>query len=211
MKLNNKVIDDFKNSKISKLLAITKYWNREEIDEFMKELWEENSDILVWFWENRLNSIKEKKLEIEACHFIGNIQTKEIKYILQYCDTIHSVDNVKQIKKIEEICSKQDKWVKIFLQVKLDQNKPWGIEESKIAEVIALIDECENISLIGFSAIWKAEFTREEKIEEFKFLKSLKTKYLPHWLISAWTSRDYEIAIEEEIDIIRVWKGLVED
>lgn len=208
MELNKKLIEDFKGAKVSKLLAVTKYWEREEIDTFMDELWEDNSEILVWFWENRLNSIKEKKLERDSCHFIGNIQTKEIKHILLYCSTIHSVDNAKQIKKIEDICWKQDNWVKIFLQIKLDENKPWWIDVEKIEETIALIDECENISLIWFSAIWKAEFTREEKVEEFKFLKRLRTKYLPHWLISAWTSRDYEIAIEEEIDIVRVWRGL---
>jgi uncharacterized pyridoxal phosphate-containing UPF0001 family protein len=62
-------------------------------------------------------------MDREATHFIGNIQTKEIKYILQYCSTIHSVDNIKQIRKIEEICQKQNNWVKIFLQINLDEQK----------------------------------------------------------------------------------------
>jgi len=46
-------------------------------------------------------------MEREATHFIGNIQTKEIKYILQHCGTIHSLDNIKQIRKMESICEKQ--------------------------------------------------------------------------------------------------------
>jgi hypothetical protein len=34
MKLNKKLIDQFKNSD-SKLLAVTKYWNLEEVKEFV--------------------------------------------------------------------------------------------------------------------------------------------------------------------------------
>jgi len=37
---------------------------------------------------------------------------------------IHSVDDVKQILKIEEICSKADLWVQIFLQINVDETKP---------------------------------------------------------------------------------------
>lgn len=73
------------------------------------------------------------------------------------------------------------------------------------------IFRCDNISLIWFSAIWKWEFSRKEKIQEFELLKNLRDKYIPNWLVSAWTSRDYEIALEQEIDIIRVWKSLVID
>lgn len=208
MKINHKLFADFENSN-SKLLAVTKYWDIEEIDEFMTELWEEKSNTIIWFWENRVSSIKEKKIDREVCHFIWNIQTKEIKHILQLCSTIHSVDNLKQIKKIEEICSKQDNWVKIFLQINVDESKISWIDIKDIPMFIELIDECENISLIWFSAIWKAEFTKEEKINEFKLLKELRNKYIPNWIISAWTSRDYEIALVEEIEIIRVWKSLI--
>jgi len=62
-------------------------------------------------------------MEREATHFIGNIQTKEIKYILQHCGTIHSLDNIKQIRKIEDICQKQNNWIKVFLQINLDPTK----------------------------------------------------------------------------------------
>jgi uncharacterized pyridoxal phosphate-containing UPF0001 family protein len=70
-----------------------------------------------------VSSLKEKNFEREQTHFIGNLQTKEIKHIVRYCHTIHSVDNLKHIKKLEEICEKQDTWVKFFLQINLDNTK----------------------------------------------------------------------------------------
>ena len=208
MKINKKLFEDFKKSN-SKILAVTKYWNIEEIKNFFSSLEEKYFDLIIWLWENRVNSLKEKNLDRQQTHFIWNVQTKEIKYIIKYCDTIHSIDNEKHIKKIDDICEKSDTWMKIFLQINLDKSKPWWIDVSEIPKFIKLIDNCENVSLVWFSAIWKAEFTKEEKINEFRILKELRNKYIPNWLISAWTSRDYEIAIEEGIDIVRVWQALV--
>jgi uncharacterized pyridoxal phosphate-containing UPF0001 family protein len=209
MKLNKKLIEEFKKSE-SKLLAVTKYWDIEETENLISQF-DEDAEILVWLWENRLTSLKEKNMDREATHFIGNIQTKEIKYILQYCNTIHSIDNIKQIRKIEEICQKQNNWVKIFLQINLDEQKEWGIKIEEIPKFMEELSEVENISLIGFSGIWKAEYSEEEKREEFKLLKSLRSKYLQNWIISAGTSKDYKIAIEEGIDIIRIGKSLIEE
>ena len=37
-----------------------------------------------------------------------------------------------------------------------------------------------------------------------KELINLRNKYLQNWFVSAGTSRDYEIALEKGVDIIRV-------
>jgi len=66
----------------------------------------------------------------------------------------------------------------------------------------------ENVSLIWFSAIWKSECSREEKEKEFDTLIELKNKYIQNWFVSAWTSRDYKIALEKWVDIVRVWTKL---
>lgn len=208
MKLNKALLEDFSKSE-SKLLAVTKYWDLEETNDIISQISDEEFSGLIWLWENRVTSLKEKNMEREATHFIGNIQTKEIKHILTHCSTIHSLDNVKQVRKIDDICQKQWNWIKVFIQVNIDDEKEWGIAEEKIADFMAAIDETDNISLIGFSAIGKSEATETERREEFKRIKEIKNKYLPNGLTSAWTSRDYQIAIDEEIDVIRVGKALV--
>lgn len=209
MNLNKKLISQFQKSD-SKLLAVTKYWDLDETKNFISKFSLEELDILAWFWENRIESLIEKNLDREHTHFIWNIQTKQIKHIIKYCDTVHSVDNIKHIKKMEDICEKSDTWIKFFLQINLDENKESWIKIEQIPEFMELIDKCDNISLIWFSAIWKWEFSEEEKREEFKLLKKLRSKYIANWIISAWTSRDYEIALDEWIEIIRVGKDLVE-
>jgi uncharacterized pyridoxal phosphate-containing UPF0001 family protein len=186
---------------------VTKYWNADETQEIVSQF--DEVDILIGLWENRVSSLKEKGLDREATHFIGNIQTKEIKFITQYCSTIHSLCKKKQLRKMDAICQKQWNWIKVFVQIQLDQEKSSGITPEEIPEFMEAIDECENISLIGFSGIWKSECSVQERRAEFRLLKELRSKYLQNGFVSAGTSRDYEIAIEEEIDIIRVGTKLI--
>jgi inorganic pyrophosphatase len=47
MKINKKLFEEFKNSKNSKLLAVTKYWNSEETKKFILQLSLEEKNILV--------------------------------------------------------------------------------------------------------------------------------------------------------------------
>lgn len=207
MKINTQILEKIKESD-SRILVVTKYLNKEDTLETISFMEENYIEILEWFWENRIEWMYEKELDREITHFIWNVQTKQIKDIVKLASIIHSVDDVKQILKMEEICSKADLWVQIFLQINVDETKPGGIKQEKIPEFLKLIWEMENVSLIWFSAIWKSEFTREEKEAEFDLLLSLRNKYLQNWFVSAGTSLDYEIALEKGIDIVRIWSAL---
>lgn len=207
MKINTQILEKIKSSD-SRILVVTKYLNKEDTLETINFMEENYIEILEWFWENRIEWMYEKELDREITHFIWNIQTKQIKDIVKLASIIHSVDDVKQILKMEEICSKADLWVQIFLQINVDETKPGGIKQEKIPEFLKLIWEMENVSLIWFSAIWKSEFTRDEKEAEFDLLINLRNKYLQNWFVSAGTSLDYEIALEKWIDIVRIGSAL---
>jgi len=112
---------------------------------------------------------------------------------------------------MESICEKQWNWIKVFLQINIDSTKKWWITIEEIPKFLDELADLEAISLIWFSWIWKWECSEEEKRAEFKLLKQLRSKYLQNWIVSAGTSRDYKIAIEEGIEVIRVGKGLIEE
>lgn len=208
MKLNKELLEQIRSSHWG-LLAVTKYWDNEQTQNIFAQLREKYSDIFVWIWENRAEVLKWKDIDRDRMHFIGNVQTKKIKDIVKYCEVIHSVDNIKHIRKMEEICTKSDTWVQIFIQINVDPSKKGGINPSQIPEFLEVIGELENVSLVWFSAIGKSDCTRIEKEEEFDLLCELRNKYLPNGMISAWTSRDYEIALEKWVDIVRIWQALI--
>ncbi len=207
MELNIDLLEQFRNSD-SKLLAVTKYLDKDSTYEAIEKLEEQYADILEGVWENRIESLMEKKLDREKVHFIWNIQSKQIKEIIKYASVVHSLDDIKHIRKFEDICGKSWKWIQIFLQINVDKTKPGWILPEKVPEYLEIIWDMENVSLIWFSAIWKSDCSIEEKEAEFDLLISLRNKYLPNGFVSAGTSVDYEIAIEKWIDIIRVWTKL---
>ena len=209
MNIQTNILDTFESTS-SKILAVTKYLDISETNEVIDFMEQNYIDILEWFWENRVESLKEKNLPREKVHFIGNIQSKQIKDIISHCEVVHSLDDIKHAKKMEDIAWKQWNWIQVFLQIKLDESKPGGIHIEKIPEFLELIGDMENVSLIWFSAIGKSECSDEERREEFQTLKDLRNKYLPNGFISAGTSRDYTIALEMWVDIIRIGKWLYE-
>ena len=203
MELNKELLEQFRNSE-SRLVAVTKYLEKDDTLEVVSKLEEEYLDILEWIWENRIEVLKEKELDREKIHFIWNIQSKQIKDIIKYSSVVHSLDDMKHLRKFEDICAKQWNWIQVFLQINVDSSKPGWIDEKEIPKFLDVVWEMENVSLIWFSAIWKVECSKEEKEAEFDLLINLRNKYLQNWFVSAWTSKDYEIALEKWVDIVRV-------
>ena len=202
--LNKKVFQDTQKFK-KKILVVTKYWNTEDTLKILKEVEEWYSDILYGIWENRIKSIKEKNIPREKVHFIWKIQSRKISEIISYCSVIHSLENLQHAEKIE----KQEIETLAFLQIRLDEKKEIGILPEKLPEFLSYCKNFRYLKIIGISGMWAWEFTTEEKQSEFQKLIKLRNTYLPHGKISAGTSRDYKIALDQWIDIVRVGKNIL--
>jgi len=197
--LSTEVFEKVKRSK-SKILIVTKYWNREKTLEIYKQALKEFPEITFGLWENRIETITEKWFPRNIMHFIGNIQSQKIAQIVKNCWVIHSLSSLKHATKIENL------WlpVKAFIQIKLDVDKDIWISWENLWYFLEACKDFKHLKIIGISGMWAWDVSEWEKREEFKKLISLRDTYLPNWLISAGTSRDYEIALDEWIDIVRV-------
>lgn len=206
--INITLLDEIELSK-SKLLAVTKYWNKNETINIISEIKKHKPNLLFWIWENRIEKIIEKDLPRESTHFIWNIQSKKIDQIIEYCSTIHSLWNLKHAQIIDTLS--KEKWIitKVFLQVKLDNEKDSWINTIDFPLILEQIKKLENIKIIWISGMWAWEFSLEEKEKEFDTLVNLRDKYLPWKLISAWTSRDYKIALKYGIEVVRIWSKII--
>lgn len=66
------------------------------------------------------------------------------------------------------------------------------------------------LQIRGLSAIGAGDFTEAEKRAEFRRLRNLRDQYVPGGILSAGTSRDYEIALEEGVELVRVGRAFFE-
>lgn len=184
-----------------RLLLVTKYWDTSKTLTILKEAQEKYPQQLYALWENRIDTIKDKNLERKLVHFIGNIQSRKIPEIVQYCSVIHSLESISHAEKIE----KQGLAIQAFVQVRLDDSKNIGISPDELWDFLESCKAMKYLSIIWISGMWSGVFEESQKRQEFQTLLFLRNKYIPEGIISAGTSRDYHIALEQWIDIVRVW------
>lgn len=208
MQINDKLFEEIKKSS-SKILVVTKYYWALETKEIINYLEQKYQGFIFWYWENRLENLEVKNISREKLSFIGALQSKKIAKIVRYCSSIFSLDNIKHAQIIDRVSKDLSLKTKVFIQIKLDDNKNSWINESYLREFYDDLKSLKNIEILWISAIWKWEFSIEEKQKEFLFLKKLRDTYLEWKIISAWTSRDYKIALEYEVDLVRIGKKIM--
>ena len=188
-----------------KILLVTKYWDTKMTVSILIEAQSSFWECIFGLWENRIEHIWEKNLPRKNIHFIGNIQSQKIPEIVNHCSHIHSLASFKHAQKIEN----QKLEVYAFIQIRLDEQKDIWIWEEELWLFLDACKSFKNLKIIWISGMGSWNVPDEEKRKEFQKLIALRNLHMPNWLISAGTSQDYEIALQEWIDIIRVWKALV--
>ena len=188
----------------AQILVVSKYLPASQTQDLLAELGK--YDCICGYGENRIEAIESKKISRKLCHFLGNIQSRNIKDIAQHCSVVHSLDSLKHAEKFSEV----EDPPKVFLQINVS-NEPQkrGILPESFTDFLQKMPT--KLSVVGISALGAKEISEQGKREEFRLLKEIREKHNPDWLISAGTSADYGIALEEGIDIIRVGRALFPD
>ena len=121
---------------------------------------------------DKWSEIKQKKIGLKL-HLVGRLQTNKVKLALRIFDFIHSVDSEKLAKKIADEQLKQNKKVKIFLQVNIgSENQKSGVMKEELNNLYLY---CKNLNLdvIGLMCLPPASI---DPVPFFKELKLLNQK-----------------------------------
>lgn len=208
MNINKKILEKIDKSGC-RVLAVTKYFDPKTTQDIWKQL--KDTNCVLALGENRIHNILDKKLPRNAVHFVGNIQSRKIADIVKYCSAIHSLCDLNHAmildKEIQRINNNES--YGIFLQINISQEpQKSGVLLKDFPLFLQEIKKLQHLEILGISAIGTGEFNETEKRKEFQKLNEIRDDFLPNKEISAGTSRDYEIALEEGIDIIRVGQAL---
>jgi pyridoxal phosphate enzyme (YggS family) len=161
--------------------------------------------------ENKVQETLEtyRKVSGARWHMIGHLQSNKVKEAVKIFDLIHSVDSIGLAKEINKQAVKIGKIQDVLLEVKtsLEETK-FGFVPDETTDASVEIDKLSNIRVMGLMTI--APFTTDiEKIRRcFSRLRQLRDKLNPGWFLSMGMSDDFEIAIEEGADIIRIGRAI---
>ncbi|MBP5684306.1 MAG: YggS family pyridoxal phosphate-dependent enzyme, partial [Bacilli bacterium] len=138
-------------------------------------------------------------------HMIGHLQTNKVKDIVKRnIYLIESVDSIKLVKEINKEAIKNNKTINILIEVNIanDVNKT-GCNINDLNDLINESKGLSNINLFGLMAIAPHTDDITEIRNSFRKMNELKKKYELQ-LLSMGMSDDYQIAIEEGTDIVRI-------
>ncbi len=191
--------DKIKRFKIPEIIAVSKTFKINNILPLIKYGH-------LHFGENKVQEAKEKWDNIKSdfehlkLHMIGKLQTNKVKQAVSLFDYIHSLDNFKLAKKISEEQIKQNKKLKIFIQVNIgnEVNKS-GVNTENIE---SFYKECLNLDLdiIGTMCIPpKSKNTNNYFLEMFKINTKIN---LPD--LSMGMSDDYLEAAKNNSTFLRI-------
>ena len=143
--------------------------------------------------------IKQKKPELQL-HLVGKLQTNKVKFALKIFNFIHSVDNKKLAKKIADEQSKQNKKVKLFIQVNIgSESQKSGVTKEELKSLYLYCRELD-LNVVGLMCIPPADLNPEPYFKELNKLNlSLGLSDL-----SMGMSSDYEQALNNSSTFIRV-------
>ncbi len=189
------------------LVAVSKTKGVEEI----RQAVEAGAHILG---ENKVQEIQAKYDELPGVewHLIGHLQTNKVKYIVDKVKMIHSLDSLKLAQEIDRRCAAAGVAMDVLVEVNI------GGEESKSgvapeeAEVLCLeAAKLPNIRVKGLMTVApvvenpqdaRVYFRKMNKL--FVDIKAKNYDNIDMAYLSMGMTHDFEVAIEEGANIVRV-------
>lgn len=172
---------------------------------------------LTHLGENRPEGLNRKISSIQAhvnWHYIGSLQTRKVKQVINNIDYLHSLD---RLSLAEEIEKRADKPVKCFVQINVSgEESKHGLTIKEALPFIQSLASFTKIQVVGLMTM--APNTDDDNIIRtvFKQLKQCQQQiaeqgfaHAPCTELSMGMSNDFEIAVEEGATFVRVGTALV--
>jgi PLP dependent protein len=200
-----------RSSKGVNLVAVTKYVSNETTKKAVIAGVEH-------IGENRIEGLLEKKEYLSDLsvkwHFIGTLQSRKVKDIINHVDYVHSLDRLSLAKEIQK---RADKTISCFVQVNVaEEDSKHGLPVKEVMTFVDKLKEYDKIKVVGLMTM--APFTEDESIVRnvFSTLKQLQLdiqnnnfSHAPCDELSMGMSNDYVIAVEEGATFVRIGTDLV--
>lgn len=193
-----------------KIIGVTKYVSNDRtIEAFnagITHLGENREEGLLAKWD----LLKDKP----TWHFIGSLQTRKVKNILDKVSFIHSLDRQSLAKEINKRAAGP---VSCFVQVNTsNEESKHGLPPHSAIEFVKELAKYPYIQVVGLMTMAPFTDNQGEIRDCFRALKDIQMeikkldlKHAPCTELSMGMSNDFEIAIEEGATYIRVGTALV--
>ncbi len=171
------------------------------------------------FGENKVQELCEKYELMEKdihWHMIGHLQRNKVRQVIEKAYLIHSVDSLRLAQQIEQEAAKLEKTVSILVEVNVAKEaSKFGIMLEETENFLKEISAFKHISVQGLMTTAPFVENPEENRIYFRKLYQLsvdmKRKNIDNinmQFLSMGMTNDFEVAIEEGANIVRIGTGI---
>lgn len=174
----------------------------------------DNTDVKI-FGENRVQELLEKYTPDVRWHFIGQLQTNKVKYIVDKVELIHSVDRLSLLQEIDRQAKKHGKVQDILIEVNIGgEEKKGGVAPAEVIDFAKEVDKYPSVRLKGLMSVLpnvekdalNAFYLQLSKL--YDTLKQTKLNNADIRYLSAGMSNDYDVAVKYGANIVRLGRAL---
>ena len=199
-KIEEQIKSKFSDHLKSKIIAVSKTFPVNEIEPLIRHGH-------IHFGENKVQESLEKWTDLRnsfeniKLHMIGKLQTNKVKFVIPLFDYIHSLDSLKLAEKISSEQIKNDKYLKLFIQVNIGKEKQKsGIDPKDLKDFYNKCISDLKLNIIGIMCIPPQD--GDVKIFFSKMLELKNSLGLKE--LSMGMSSDYLEAIEYGSTFVRI-------
>lgn len=201
-----------RNANDVKLIAVSKTKPKEMVEAAYK------TGILD-FGENKPQEAKQKYSDLKDLninwHIIGSLQTNKVKMITPFCSLLHSLDRINLADALQKRLEFEDRKLDCLVQVNISgEVSKSGIEPEKVDEFISSLQAYDRLNIKGLMTIAENTDNEQKTRDNFKQMKEIyevtqqKKRNLEMKYLSMGMSGDFEIAIEEGANMIRIGSSI---
>ena len=168
------------------------------------------------FGENYATELRDKHAVLPEdiqWHFIGHVQSKQLKYYIDFVSMIHGVDSVEHLIDIDHAAAKAGRVVDCLLQIHVAQEETkFGFLPEELSDIESRMSNLEHVRICGVMGMATNTADMERVRRDFRTIKQLfdtlkAGPFAGHEEfreISMGMSHDYGIAMEEGSTLVRV-------
>ncbi len=189
------------------IMAVTKTVEPPAINEAIRQG-------LTLLGENKVQEYLDKREEYlpAKVHFIGNLQTNKVKYIIDKVAMIQSVSSEKLALEIEKQAAKHNLVMPVLLEVNIgEEPTKGGFSPQELYQVLPKLAQMQHLSVQGLMCIPPAANAEQflQRMEQiFIDIRDKNIHNINMSVLSMGMSGDFEAAIRHGSTLVRIGTGL---
>ncbi|HHW90289.1 MAG TPA: YggS family pyridoxal phosphate-dependent enzyme [Clostridiales bacterium] len=162
--------------------------------------------------ENRVQEFLRKYPDLNKnfeTHFIGQLQSNKVKYIIDKVSLIHSLDRVSLAQEIDKRAKQIGKITNALIEVNLGEATKGGVPVAEVLDFYKRMADYPNIRVRGIMSVMPIDASDDKYGQMRKIYDILKARSDDIEYLSMGMSDDYLKAIEHGANMIRLGRVIL--